>query len=171
MATRTRKKKRSKSKKVSPVPKGFQTVTASLIVRNADQAIDFYKKAFGAKELFRMTIPNTNTIMHAEVKIGDSILMITDEMPQMKCLSPQSVGGTSTAFYTYVKDVDKVFNQALAAGATETMPLMDAFWGDRTGQLMDPFGHMWSLATRKQNLSKKEMNKAAQQWLAQMPQQ
>ncbi|MGI0014318.1 MAG: VOC family protein [Nitrososphaera sp.] len=169
MANRT--KKGSKKPKVSPIPKGFQTVTTSIVVRNAAQAIDYYKKAFGAKELFRMTLPDGNTIMHAEMKIGESVIMMTDEMPQMKTMSPQSIGGTSTSFYTYVRDVDKVFSQAVAAGATVTMPVMDAFWGDRMGQLMDPFGHLWSLATRKRNLSKKEMNSAAQEWMSQMAQQ
>ncbi len=168
MARRTKRK--SRKAKISPIPKGFPTVTPSLIVRDADRAISFYKKAFGAKERFRMNMPDGKTIMHAEIKIGDSILMMSDEMPQMNCLSPETVGGTSTAFYTYVKDVDKVFNQALAAGATETMAVMDAFWGDRTGQLRDPFGHLWSLATRKRNLSKKEMERAVKEWREQMAQ-
>ncbi len=166
-----RKKKSSKKAKIDPIPKGYQTVTTSIVVRNAAQAIDYYKKAFGAKEMFRMTLPDGNTVMHAELKIGDSVFMMGDEMPQMKSMSPQSIGGTSMSFYTYVKDVDKVFNQAVAAGATVAMPVTDMFWGDRMGQLMDPYGHMWSLASRKRNLSKKEMNRAAQEWMAQMAQQ
>ena len=113
-------------------------------------------------------MPGGNIILHAEIQIGDSRIMLNDEFPEMNCKSPQSVGGASTALYVYVKDVDKVFNQAADAGAKVTMPLMDAFWGDRTGQLVDPYGHVWSFATHKRNLSQKEMQKAQQEWLVEM---
>lgn len=106
--------------------------------------------------------------MHAEVQIGDSRIMLNDEFPEMNCKSPQSVGGASTALYVYVKDVEKIFKQAAAAGATVTMPVIYAFWGDRTGQLIDPYEHVWSFATRKRNLSPKEMQKAQEEWLAEM---
>ncbi len=158
-------------KKVSPIPKGYHTVTPGLAVRNAAQAIEFYKKAFGAKEKARMYGPDGKTIMHAEIKIGDSQIMLGEEMPQMNHLSPQSLNGTPVNFHVYVRDVDKVFNRALKAGATVTMPVMDAFWGDRYGQVMDPFGHKWGIATRKRNVSAKEMKKAAEESFAQQAKQ
>jgi len=158
-------------KNVSPIPKGFHTITPGLAVRNAAQAIEFYKKAFGAKENMRMNMPDGKTIMHAEIQIGDSKIMLGEEMPQMNHLSPQSLGGTAVNLYVYVKDVDKVFNQAIKAGATVTMPVMDAFWGDRNGEVMDPFGHKWGIATHKRNVSSKDMHKAAQEWFAQQAKQ
>jgi uncharacterized glyoxalase superfamily protein PhnB len=125
-------------------------------VRGAANAIEFYKKAFGAKELNRMEGPG-GKIMHSEIKIGDSILMVTDEFPEMGSTSPETVGGISSSVMIYTKDVDALFNQALAAGAKVTMPVADQFWGDRYGRVKDPFGHDWQLATRKENLSNKEM--------------
>jgi uncharacterized glyoxalase superfamily protein PhnB len=154
--------------KVSPIPKGYHTITAALVVKDADAAIKFYVKAFGAKELHRMYLPDGKTIMHAAVKIGNSQLMLSDEMPQMQCLSPQTVGGASSSIYLYVKNVDKVFDQAVKAGATSTMPVMDAFWGDRMGGLTDPFGHMWAIASRKKNLTTKQMKKAGEEFMASM---
>lgn len=154
--------------KVNTIPKGYYSVTPVLIVKGAEQAIDFYKKAFDAKDLNRAYMPDSNKIMHAEIQIGDSPIMLNDEFPEMNCKSPQSVGGASITLYVYVKDVEKIFTQAAAAGATVTMPVMDAFWGDRTGQLIDPYGHVWSFATRKPNLSPKEMQKAQEEWLAEM---
>jgi uncharacterized glyoxalase superfamily protein PhnB len=161
-------KKKTAKPKVSAIPKGYHSVTPVLVVKGAEQAIEFYKKAFGAKELDRAYMPGSNIILHAEMQIGDSRIMLNDEFPEMNCKSPQSVGGASTALYVYVKDVEKIFTQASAAGATVTMPVMDAFWGDRTGQLIDPYGHVWSFATRKRNLSPKEMQKAQEEWLAEM---
>jgi PhnB protein len=161
------KKKTAKSK-VSAIPKGYHSVIPVLVVKGAEQAIEFYKKAFGAKELGRAYMPGSNIILHAEMQIGDSRIMLNDEFPEMNCKSPQSVGGASTALYVYVKDVEKIFTQASAAGATVTMPVMDAFWGDRTGQLIDPYGHVWSFATRKRNLSPKELQKAQEEWLSKM---
>ncbi len=156
--------------KVNPIPKGYHTVTPGLAVRNADQAIDFYKKAFGAKEKGRMPDPD-GKIMHAELQIGNSYIMLGEENPQMNNPSPQSLNGTPVGLYIYVKDADKVLNQAIKAGATVTMPMMDQFWGDRAGMIADPFGHKWWIATRKRNLSPKEMKKAAEEFFAQQAKQ
>jgi PhnB protein len=161
-----KKKKMTTRPRVSAIPKGYHSITPVLVVKGAEQAIEFYKKAFGAKERNRAYLPGGNIILHAEIQIGDSCIMLNDEFPEMNCKSPPSVGGASTALYVYVKDVEKVFTQAADAGAKVTMPLMDAFWGDRTGQLVDPYGHVWSFATHKRNLSQKEMQKAQQEWLA-----
>jgi len=168
MAKAKKKNKMTVRPRVSVIPKGYHSITPVLVVKGAEQAIEFYKKAFGAKELNRAYMPGGNIILHAEIQIGDSRIMLNDEFPEMNCKSPQSVGGASTALYVYVRDVEKVFTQAADAGAKVTMPLMDAFWGDRTGQLVDPYGHVWSFATRKRNLSQKEMQKAQQEWLAAM---
>lgn len=165
---KAKKKKTIARPRVSAIPKGYHSITPVLVVKGAEQAIEFYKKAFGAKELNRAYMPGGNIILHAEVQIGDSRIMLNDEFPEMNCKSPQSVGGASTALYVYVKDVDKIFTQATDAGAKVTMPLMNAFWGDRTGQLVDPYGHVWSFATRKRNLSQKEVQKAQQEWLAEI---
>jgi uncharacterized glyoxalase superfamily protein PhnB len=167
MAKKVRSKK-SSPKKVSPVPKGSHTLTPALVVKNCADALEFYKKAFGAKEMSRHYLPDGKTIVHAALRIGDSALMLSDEMPQMHCLSPQSVGGASSSLYVYVKDVDRVFDQAVKAGATPAMPVMDAFWGDRMGALIDPYGHMWSLATRKKNLSKKQIEEAGREFFTSM---
>jgi PhnB protein len=157
--------------KVRPIPKGYHTITPGLAVRDAASAIEFYKKAFGAKEKMRMPGPDGKSIMHAELQIGDSPIMVGEENPQMNHLSPQSLNGTPISLYVYVKDVDKVFNQAVRAGATVVMPVTDMFWGDRHGALKDPFGHSWGLATRKRNLSVKQMKKAGEEWFAQQAQQ
>lgn len=173
-STKSKGKAKAKTKakaKVNPVPKGYHTVTPGLAVRNAAEAIEFYKKAFGAKEKGRMHGPDGRTIMHAELMIGDSPIMLGEEMPEMNNLSPQALNGTPVNLYIYVKDVDKAFDQAVRAGATVTMPVMDAFWGDRHGALKDPFGHSWGLATRKRNISEKEMKKAAEEWFAQQAKQ
>ena len=156
--------------KVKAVPDGFHTLTPHLVVRDAARAIEFYKQAFGAEEHFRDYSPD-GKLMHASLKIGDSMLMLNDEFPSMKVLSPQSVGGSSVTVHIYVEDVDRVFNQAVSAGATVTMPLMDAFWGDRYGHLVDPFGHRWSLATHKEDLSREEVRKRGEAVFAQMAQQ
>ncbi len=165
---RQRKKEAIAKSRVSTIPKGYHSVTPVLVTRGAEQAIEFYKKAFGAKELNHAYMPGSNIILHAEIQIGDSRIMLNDELPEMNCKSPQSVGGASTALYVYVKDVEKIFAQAIDACAKVTMPLMDAFWGDQAGQLVDPYGHIWSFATRKRNLSQKEVQKAQQEWLAEM---
>ncbi|HLM46026.1 MAG TPA: VOC family protein [Myxococcaceae bacterium] len=151
---------KKRAKKALPIPKGYHVVTPSLVVRGAANAIEFYKKAFGAKELNRMDAPG-GKLLHAEIKIGDSIVMLTDEFPEMGSSSPQTVGGISASLMIYTKDVDALFNQALAAGATVSMPVSDMFWGDRYGRVKDPFGHDWQLATHKEDLTPKEMNRRA----------
>src|SRR5690348_13702137 len=124
---------------VKPIPDGFHTVTPYLVVNDAAKAIDFYKRAFDAKERYRMEGP-PGKIGHAELQIGDSVIMLGDEMPQMGIKSPNSLGGTTNGIFLYVKDVDAAFEKAVAAGAKSTMPPADMFWGDRYGKLTDPFG-------------------------------
>jgi PhnB protein len=165
------KKKVAKKSKVNPIPKGYHTVTPGLALRDTAQAIEFYKKAFGAKEKARMPGPDGRTIMHAELQIGDSTIMVGEEMPQMGHPSPQTLNGTAVNLYVYVKNVDKAFEQAVNAGATVVMPVTDMFWGDRHGALKDPFGHSWGLATHKRDLSPKEMKKAADEFFAKQPMQ
>ncbi len=146
------------------IPKGFHTVTPYLTVTDSARAIDFYKRAFGAEELYRLDGPD-GKIAHAEIKIGDSIIMLSDEMPGWG-RSPQTLGGTPVNIFLYVKDVDGVFNRAVAAGAKVGMPVSDMFWGDRYGQVTDPFGHSWSLATHKEDVSPEELRKRAQAAMA-----
>lgn len=148
-------------RKVLPIPKGFHTLTPYLVVRDAPKAVEFYEQAFGAKVKDVHYTPD-GKVMNAQLQIGDSAFMLNDEFPMASCVSPQTLNGSTIALHLYVKDVDKVFNQAVAAGAKATMPLMDAFWGDRYGQLQDPFGHRWSLATHKEDLSSKEVRKRGQ---------
>jgi PhnB protein len=144
-----------------PIPEGFHTLTPHLNVRNAAGAIEFYKNVFGAKELSRMPGPNGKGIMHAELKFGDSILMLCDEYPEFNCKSPQQLNGTPVAIHVYVPNVDDVFQKAITAGAQTLMPVQDMFWGDRYGKFADPFGHEWSIATHQRDLSPQEMQKAA----------
>jgi PhnB protein len=134
-------------------------------VNDGARAIDFYKRALGAEELFRVDGPD-GKIGHAELKIGDSIIMLSDEMPQGNCRSPLALGGTAVNIFLYVKDVDEVFKRAVAAGAKIAMPLNDMFWGDRFGQVMDPFGHSWSLATHKEDVLPEELQKRAKAAMA-----
>jgi PhnB protein len=150
-----------------PVPEGFHTVTPSLIVRGAAEAIEYYKKAFGAQELMRMAAPE-GRIGHAELKIGDSIIFLADEFPNMGAKSPQTLGGTTGSLNLYVKDVDTTFQQAIAAGGKVTMPVADMFWGDRFGSFVDPFGHSWGVLTHKEDLSPKEIEERAQEFYASM---
>jgi len=147
---------------IKPVPEGFHTITPHLVVKGASQAIEFYKKAFGAKELSRMHGPDGKSIMHAQLKIGDSLLFLVDEFPEMGCYGPLTGGRSPVTIHLYVEDVDSAFNVALAAGARQTMPPADMFWGDRYGKLIDPFGHEWSLATHKEDLTPEEIGKRAQ---------
>ena len=148
--------------RAKPIPTGFHTLTPHLVVKGASQAIEFYKKAFGAEEIGRMPAPDGKTIMHADLKIGDSHVFLVDEFPQMDCRSPQSIGGSPVTIHMYVEDVDAAFGKAVAAGAKVRMPLADMFWGDRYGILADPFGHSWSLATHKEDLTPKEISARAQ---------
>lgn len=148
--------------KIKPIPEGFHTLTTTLVVRDAAKAIEFYKKVFSARVRRIFYGPDGKTIFHAELDIGDSILMLSDEFPDMKVFSPQSPGGGASAgIFIYVPDVDAVFKKAVSAGATITMPLMDAFWGDRAGGIVDPFGHRWSLATHIKDLSREEIDEGA----------
>lgn len=163
-------KKRKVSKKASPVPKAFHSVTPGLAVRDAAQAIEFYKKAFGAKEKGRMPGPD-GKLMHADIMIGDSHIMMGEENVSMGNPSPLSLNGTPVSLYVYVKDADKVFDQAVREGATVAMPMMDQFWGDRAGMVTDPYGHKWWLATHTKDLSPKEMKKAAEEFFASMGRQ
>lgn len=153
--------------KVKPIPDGCHTVTPHLIVRGADKAIDFYKKAFGAKELSRCPGPNGKT-MHAEIQIGNSHVYMCEECPDMGAKSPQAYNGSTVTIHLYVEDVDSSYKKAVAAGATATMPVSDMFWGDRFGKLKDPFGHDWSIATHKEDLTPKEIEKRMADAFAQM---
>jgi uncharacterized glyoxalase superfamily protein PhnB len=140
------------------IPEGFHTVTPHLVIKGAGKALEFYKKAFGAEELFQMPGPG-GAIMHAEMKIGNSHVMINDEMPDYGALSPQTIGGTAVTLHLYVNDVDAFFKRAIQAGAKEEMAVADMFWGDRYGKLVDPFGHKWSIATHKEDVSPEEMGR------------
>lgn len=143
---------------VKAIPEGYYSLTPYLVTKGAADAIEFYKKAFGAEELMRMPGPG-GRIMHAELKIGNSILMLSDENPERGYLSPTTIGGAGCSVMLYTDDVDATFKSALAAGATEDMAPMDMFWGDRMGNLKDPFGHNWAIATHKEDVSPEEMEK------------
>ncbi len=143
-----------------PIPDGYHTATPYLIIGGAGEAIEFYKKAFGAKELFRFPTPD-GKIGHAEIKIGDSPIMLADEYPQMGYKGPKSLGGSPVSIMIYVADVDTMFDQAVAAGATVKEAVSDKFYGDRMGTLTDPFGHVWHVSTHKEDVSMEEMEKRA----------
>ena len=156
------------AKAKSPVPEGQHTLSAHITVKGAPQAIDFYRKAFGAIELHRMPGPD-GAIMHAALRIGDSMLFLNDEMPMPDGgKSPTSIGGTAVTLNLYVPDADQTYKQALSAGAKETMPIADQFWGDRYGIITDPFGHKWAIATRKEDLTTEEMEQRGREFMAQM---
>jgi PhnB protein len=143
---------------VKAIPEGYHSLTPYLVCKGAAQAIEFYQKAFGAVETVRMPGPG-GQILHAEVKIGNSMLMLSDENPQQGALSPQTIGGTGTSVMLYTDDVDAVFNRAAGAGAKTEVPPTDMFWGDRMAQIVDPFGHKWAIATHKEDVSPEEMGK------------
>jgi PhnB protein len=147
---------------VRPIPEGYHSVTPYLIVDDAKAAIDFYTRAFGATEKFRL--PMGDRIGHAEIKIGDSHVMLADEFPDMGHLSPKSRGGTTFSLMIYVPDVDSAFRTAIAAGATEDRPVENQFWGDRMGSLTDPFGHKWSLATTVEEVPPQELEARMKAW-------
>ncbi len=152
---------------VDAIPTGHRTVTPHLIVRGCAQALQFYEKAFGAEVVERHDGPEGSGIMHAQIRIGDSLVMLADEMPHMETwVSAQKLGGTSVGIHLYVEDVDVAFQRAVEAGATARMPPMDTFWGDRYGLLFDPFGHAWSIATHIADLTPEEMEEAARQFFA-----
>ena len=152
---------------VKAVPKGMHTITPHLVINEATKALEFYKNAFGAKVLDAHQTPD-GKVMHAAVKIGDSTVFLADEFPGTGCASPKTLGGSSVVLHVYVKDVDKLFNQAVSAGATVTMPLANQFWGDRYGQVADPFGHRWSLGQHVEDVSPEEMERRSKEVFAQM---
>jgi len=153
-------------KAVPAVPPGFHTLTPHLIVRDADKAIEFYKQAFGAELQGQAARMPNGKIMHAMLRIGDSFLMLNDEMPDYGALSPVSGGSSSVTIHIYTDDVDAAFQRATAAGAQVKMPLMDQFWGDRYGKVADPFGHAWNLATHKEDLTPAEIEERAKKAFA-----
>lgn len=151
------------------IPKGYHSITPALIVRDAPAAIEFYKQAFGATERHRMAGPD-GKIMHAEIQIGDSVVMMGEENVEWGMKSPFSTNGLAGSLHIYVEDADKAFEKAIRAGATVKQPLEDAFWGDRYGKVTDPFGHEWGIATNIRDLSPEEMKRAAEEWMAKMGQ-
>ena len=154
-------------KNTQAIPRGYHTVTPSIVVAGAAKAIDFYKKGFGAEELMRLPGPG-GMIMHAELQIGDSIIMLSDEMPDQGGKGPKSYGGTPVSFFIYRENVDEAWKRAVGAGAKEIMPLDNQFWGDRTGCLEDPFGHRWWLAQHIEDLTPEEMQQRSQEFFSQM---
>ncbi len=156
-----------KTNRVKPIPEGFNTLTPYITVKDANQAIEFYKKAFGAEEIMRLPRPDGHGIMHAELKIGDSRLLLGEETPDCTKRSPESLGGTTGGILLYVKDVDALFERAKSAGAEVRTPLADMFWGDRFGVLADPFGYEWSLATHMEDVTPEQMKERAEAFFAQ----
>jgi PhnB protein len=154
---------------VKPIPEGFHSVTPYLMVPNCVKALEWYEKAFGAKTISRMPGPGGST-MHAEMRIGDSRLMLSDENPQWNAKSPKTLGGTPVSLHLYVQDVDAAFSQAQAAGCEVTMPPGQMFWGDRYCKIIDPFGHMWGIATRTEDVSPQELARRQEEMLKQMSQ-
>jgi len=152
---------------VKPIPDGYHSITPFLTVRDAARAIEFYKQAFGAVERGVMKGPD-GKVMHAELKIGDSLIMLSDEFPEFGALSPESIGGSAMGLHIYVDGVDAAFDRAVKAGAHVEMPVMDQFWGDRYGKLTDPFGHKWSIATHTKDLSMDEMKHGMDDAMAKM---
>lgn len=149
------------------IPDGFNTLTPHIVVQDAARAIDFYKKAFGAQEQTRHLAPDGKSVMHAQLKIGNSVLMLANEFPPM-AVSPKARGGTSVTLHIYVENVDAAFDRAVKAGCTVKMPLSDQFWGDRYGQVEDPFGHSWSIATHKVDLTEQQIAENAKAAFAKM---
>jgi PhnB protein len=158
------KKSKAKKAKVEPVPKGFRTVTPYLSINGAAAAIDWYKKAFGAKELSRQPTPD-GKLMHARIRIGDSIVMMSDVFPGANSQAPDTLGNSPVTLHVYMKNVDKLWQQAVDAGAKVTMPLDNTFWGERYGQLTDPFGHHWSISEQIK-MSKAERDEKQKQAMA-----
>ena len=150
------------------IPEGYHSVTPMFVFKDARKAIEFYKSAFGAQEHYAMPGPDGKGVMHAEVQIGDSIIMMGEESPQEPCKSAETVGGSPINFYLYVENVDAAFRRALEAGAEARMPVQDMFWGDRAGTVQDPFGYGWTLATHIKDLTPQEIQQGAQAFFAQM---
>ena len=154
--------------KVSWKPEHYHSLTPYLTVSGAAKAIDFYKKAFGAEELYKMEAGGR--IMHAEIRVGDSVMMLADELPEMGAKSPTTLGGATGGLMLYVENCDAAFDRAVKAGATAEQPPTDMFWGDRYCKLKDPFGHSWSLGTHLRDVSPEEMKKAQDEWMKQQAQ-
>lgn len=154
--------------KVDAVPEGFHSVTPCMSLKNSLDAIAFYKKAFGAKELCVFPTPDGKRTMHAMIQIGNSILMMGDEMPEQGCNSAETLGASPVSLFFYVPNVDEAFDKAVAAGAAVTAPVADMFWGDRCGTLKDPFGYTWTIATHTQDLTPEEMQKGAEAFFSTM---
>jgi PhnB protein len=152
---------------VNPIPEGYHTVTPYLAVDDAAEAIEYYKKAFGAQERVRMNTPD-GKIGHAELEIGDSLVMLSDPFPQASTKPPRELGGTTASVFMYVEDVDAVVKQAVDAGATIEMEIANQFWGDRFGTVADPFGHLWSIATHVEDVPPEEMAERAKAAMAAM---
>jgi uncharacterized glyoxalase superfamily protein PhnB len=155
------------AKKAQAIPKGYHTVTPSIVVDGAVKAIDFYKKALGAEEIMRFPGPD-GKIMHAEIRIGDSVIMLVDQMPEQGGRGPKLIGGTPVSFFVYGENVDAAWKRAVDAGAKPIMPLDDQFWGDRTGLLEDPYGHHWWLAQHIEDLTPDELSKRSEAFFSQM---
>ena len=151
-----------------PIPDGFHTLTPHIVVTDGVQAIEFYKKAFGAHEEERHLTPDGKAVMHARLKIGNSVLMLAGEFPP-RAVSPKSLGGTSVYLHIYTDSADAVFDRAVKAGCTIQMPMSDTFWGDRYGQVEDPFGHKWSIATHKHDYTPEQLAANAKAFFANMP--
>jgi uncharacterized glyoxalase superfamily protein PhnB len=147
----------------------FHTITPHLTVRGVNEAVKFYEKAFGAAELYRNLAPDGKSVMHVELMLGDSRLLLHDEFPEHGQFSPQGGQATGVVLHLYVDDVDDIYQRTVDAGATVVMPLQDCFWGDRYAIVVDPFGHRWSMATRIEDLSPRELQKRASDWSAQHP--
>jgi PhnB protein len=156
---------------VNPIPKGFHTLTPNLVVRDCAKAIDFYKKALGAQETARMPSPDGKKIWHAELKIGDSIVFVNDEMPEQGRPAPSASNPVPVTMWLYVPDADAAFKRAVDAGAKSMMEPADMFWGDRCAGVTDPYGYLWSFATHKKDLTQEEMRRAGEDFARQMQQQ
>lgn len=153
---------------VKAIPDGFRSVTPYLVVKGGNEAIEFYKQAFGAVERYRLPAPDGKGVGHAEITVGDSIVMLSDEFPEYGKLSPTSTKGTSVTLALYVEDVDAVFAKAIAAGAKVMQPVADKFYGDRSGCIVDPFGHEWTIMTHKEDVSPEEMDRRLKEFYAKM---
>ncbi|MGA7861998.1 MAG: VOC family protein [Thermoplasmata archaeon] len=156
------------AKHVKAKPDQYHTLTAAIPIKGADKAIDWYTKVFGAKLLSRMGTPDGKAVWHAEIRIGDSVLMLSDEDPTMGPRSPTTLGGVTSTIHFYTEDVDKLYARALAAGAKSNAPPTDMFWGDRYAQIVDPFGHVWGLATHTEDVPEDQMEARGREWAAKM---
>jgi PhnB protein len=153
------------SGRVKPVPEGHRTVTPYLAVKNAAKALEFYQRAFGAIERYKLMMPD-GRVGHAEIQLGDSLIMLSDEFPEYGGKAPDTLGGSPVSLHLYVDDVDAFVKKALDAGAKERKPVVDQFYGDRSGQLEDPFGHLWKVATHKEDITPEEMQKRVREMFA-----